>query len=184
MADRSLLLSPKFWYLFVIGAVVSLFIIGLRRANDNSLLARARRDLAVLSGDLNRTEEGRLRAESLAEARKQEIEHQHTAIETLTAELNELKSAIPPQGRERGLLSLFNGCACADLHIWIDGVEAGVAVAEPDASGKCGAIGAVTASLAPGTHQVTARDRDGHSWNFEVQVVADGCTRHQLIRTQ
>lgn len=81
-----------------------------------------------------------------------------------------------PYGKGNGKITLFKACNCYHLKIWIDGEYAGqTKIIFSSSKPVCGQSGTVSKVVLSGKHHITAKDEEGHTWDFYLTVNEDQC---------
>jgi hypothetical protein len=90
-------------------------------------------------------------------------------------------------GIGNGKITFYKTCSyCPDLEVSIDGSYVGtISKTISDATTtSCDDYGTISKVLSSGSHQLTAKDSYGSTWNFPVSVIEGECTTQKLYKTK
>jgi hypothetical protein len=90
-----------------------------------------------------------------------------------------------PYGQGNGKLTLYKTCnSCSNLEVSIDGQYVGTLSQTFDSSNLpvCDQDGTISKILTAGTHDITAKDDYGDTWNFQFPVKEGECLPHGLSK--
>jgi len=91
-----------------------------------------------------------------------------------------------PFGTGNGKISFYKTCTyCPDLEVSIDGNYVGTIsqTLSESSTPSCDDYGTISKILTTGSHQLTAKDSYGSSWNFQVNATDGECTTQKLYKT-